>query len=256
VSRNESRRRAPARVLTAAAVVAAILTTGALVFAGQEGYFEPPPRERWMVSFSLGATFPIGAFMHNLGQVGAACNLAIGLRIRDSPFMATFDFSGVLLDYHVHHDYLSATVPVLVEVETDNNICQGLFGIKYQPGTGRVRPYLEGLAGFSYFYTDTTVRGNDFPWNEITSQTDSDCLTFCGGAGAGVDFLFKGGGLSSQGTRRNAYRIDLKVRYLFGGRAKYLPSDAIVLENGGYTYSYRESATSMVCVQVGLVIDW
>jgi len=256
VSRGRRDRRAPGRAGAAAALAAAILLTGALALAGQDQYPEARPLEKWTVDLSVGSAIPVGAFMSNLGHIGLSCDLAMGRRIGESPFLVIFDFSAVLLGYHSRHDYLSPTVPVLVEIDTSNNLIQGLACLKFQPGRGHARPYVEALAGLSYFYTRTAVYNNEFPWHTITAQTDFDYFTFCAGGGAGADFLFKGGGLNPDGSRRTGYRVDFKVRYLFGGRAKYLRGDSINIVDGIPSYNYRDSTTSMVTAQVGLVIDF
>jgi hypothetical protein len=242
--------------MAAAALAAAVLLTGALALAGQEGYSEPARRERYMMSLSIGGAFPVGAFMNNLGHIGPSVSLSFAARLGDSPFMATFECSAVLLGLRSHHEYLSGTIPVEVEVTTTNNLLQGLVGIKFQPGTGHARPYLEGLAGFDYFFTETVVSNNEYPWDEIASDTNFDYGTFCAGAGAGVDVMWKGGRLNPDGTRNAAYRLDFKVRYLFGGRAKYLRDDSIVYKKGIPIYLYRESTTNMVSVQVGILVNF
>lgn len=257
MSQDRGRRKGPARAATVAAVVAAVFLAGTLALAGQEGYREPVvERYKWMMSLAAGGAFPVGAFMNNLGHIGPSFSLSLGTRLGDSPFLATFECSAVLLGLRSHHEYLSGTIPVEVEVTTTNNLVQGLFGIKFQPGTGHSRPYLEALAGFNYFFTETVVNEDEYPWDEIASDTNFDYGTFCAGAGVGVDVLWKGGRLNPDGTKRAAYRFDFKVRYLFGGRAKYLRSDSIVYENGTPLYLYRESTTNMVSVQAGILIDF
>jgi hypothetical protein len=241
--------------MTAAAFAAVVLLAGALALAGQDGY-PGPAREKWMMSLSIGGAFPVGAFMNNLGHIGPSFSLSFGARLGDSLFMATFDCSAVLLGLRSHHEYLSGTIPVQVEVCTTNNLLQGLVGIKFQPWNGPTRPYLEALAGFSYFFTETVVNNNEYPWDEIASDTNFDYGTFCAGAGAGVDVAWKGGQMNPDGTRRAAYRLDFKVRYLFGGRAKYLRDDSIVYVDGAPVYYYRESTTNMVSVQVGILVNF
>lgn len=257
MSQDRGRRRGPARAATAAAVVAAVFLAGALAFAGQEGYREPvQERYKWMMGAAVGGAFPVGSYMDNFGHVGINLSLSAGRRLGNSPFMVTFECCATLYSLHTRHEYLSGTIPVLVEVTTSDNQIQGLFGLRFQPGTSRIRPYLEGLAGLSYFYAETVVSENEYPYNEIASQTDFDDTTFCAGGGAGMDILLAGGRRNANGTAGPDVRFDFKVRYLFGGRARYLRADSIVYVDGNPTYIYRESATNLISAQVGIVIDF
>lgn len=257
MNQDRGRRRGPARAATVAAVVAAVFLAGTLALAGQEGYREPvQERYKWTIGLALGGSFPVGSFMDNLGHIGVNCSLSAGRRLGSSPFVVTFDCCATLFSLHTHHEYLSGTIPVLVEVTRSDNLVQGLFGLKFQPGTGHARYYLEGLVGLSYFYAETVVSENEYPWNEIASQTDFDYVTFSAGGGAGVDILLCGGRRNPNGTVGADCRLDLKVRYLFGGQARYLRADSIVYVDGKPTYIYRESATNLIAAQVGIVIDF
>jgi hypothetical protein len=178
----------------------------------------------------------------------------MGHRLGRSPITVGVDVYFMIYGDRTHDENLGGAIPLTVEVETSNNVIQGLFYIKGQPLRGRIRPYLEALVGGSYLYTDTTVRGTDYPYNDIASSTNFDDFTFCAGAGAGLDIHLGGGGRTADGTKKADVWLDLKVRYLIGGRAQYLREDSIVYDSnrGTFTYAYRESTTNLLSAQVGV----
>lgn len=225
------------RILLAAAVV---LITTVSAFGGQERHI--PGSGKWEFGLTGGAAFPMGDFRNNLGKIGWSIDCFLGHRIGRSLFSCGFDFYFMNYGMRTHDEYLSGTIPVRVEVETDNNVIQGLFYLKCQPRRGRVRPFVEALAGVSYLYTSTGISGTEYPYADIASDTNFDDFTFCAGGGVGMD-IHAGGSMW----------LNFKVRYLSGGRAQYLRPDSIVYDNdrGTFTYLFRESTTNLLSAQVG-----
>ncbi len=251
---NENKR-APGAVPRIAAVLAAIFLAAVFSFAGQDDqddYFGGPGG-KWEIGLTFGGAFPTGAFRENLGHNGFSLDLFAGSRLGNSPFTLGVDVYYMIYGLRSRDEYIGGDIPIQVNVETSNNVLQGLLYLKCQPRNGRMRPYVEVLAGFSYLYTETSLSGTDYPYDEIVSDTNFDDTALCGGGGVGVDILLKRGRRNAAGGRGTEVRLDFKVRYLLGGRAQYLRDDSILYEGGRFTYLYRESATDLVSAQAGLV---
>ncbi len=243
-------KKSASKVLAAAA---AVLLAAVTALGGQDTNPAGAP-VRWEFGLTGGAAFPMGAFRNNLGQIGWSIDGFLGHRIGRSPFTYGFDFYFMNYGDRTHDENLSGTIPLEVRVETSNNVIQGLLYLKCQPLHGRVRPFLEALAGGSYLYTQTSISGTEYPYDEIASSTNFDDFTFCAGGGAGMDIHLGGGRRTAGGSRSTEIWLDLKVRYLCGGRAQYLREDSIVYDSdrGDFTYFYRESRTNLLSAQVGV----
>ena len=238
----------------------ALAAAGLLLFAvtsvfGGQGSSSGQTRGKWTMGLTLGGGFPVGEFMANIGHPGGGLDISLGRRIGSSPFTAGFDICWIIYGLRTSHESLSGSIPLQVEVETTNNILQGLFYLKYQPGRGKLRPYIEALGGLSYLFTDTTIY-SESDSEEIASDVNFDDTAFTAGAGAGLEIRLGRGRLGGYGPRSAEWLLDLKVRYLFGGTAKYLREDSIVQENGQFTYLYSQSKTNLISAQVGISVSF
>jgi hypothetical protein len=88
--------------------------------------------------------------------------------------------------------------------------------LRLQPWEWKVRPYLEGVAGFKEFYTDYTLHFTDGSGStrRTTAQNGVSSLGF----GAGLDVMFA---RNEHGAKAYA---TLGVRRLIGGRASFTSS--------------------------------
>ena len=135
---------------------------------------------------------------------------------------------------------------VLSDVDTTNNIFQAHALVRVQPRTGRVRPYAEGLLGFSYAYTSTGVDLGD---DADTSTTHLGDYAPSVGGGGGVTILL----LSRREARLS---LNLGLRYLTGGDADYLTKGAIRRDETGATFEPSRSPLSMVSTQIGMAFEF
>ena len=111
--------------------------------------------------FQFGPKFltgvPVGTFGNKVGaSPGAAVDFTA--RVGQTPV-----FVGAAVDYLLYGTEtrrvsVFPSVPeVLNDVNTTNNLIRTHALVRVQPPAGRVRPYAEGLLGFSYVYTRTSV---------------------------------------------------------------------------------------------------
>jgi hypothetical protein len=142
---------------------------------------------------------------------------------------------------------LSSTVRrVLVDVTTSNNILRLGAGPQITLGSGAVRPYIYGTAGFSYFHTVSSVGGSS-DFYEFASTTNFDDFT---------PSLTGGGGLLLRLSRgRHPVSLDLSAETIYNGEAEYLRRGGIV-ENrdGSITLLPIRSEANLVTVRVGISV--
>ena len=161
-------------------------------------------------------------------------------------------FVGAALDYlrygtETRHIALFPALPdVLSDVDTTNNIFRAHALVRVQPRTGRVRPYAEGLLGFSYAYTSTGVDLGD---DADTSTTHLGDYAPSVGGGGGVTILL----ISGRDARLS---LNLGLRYLTGGDADYLTKGAIRRDETGVTFEPSRSPLSMVSTQIGMAFEF
>jgi hypothetical protein len=102
---------------------------------------------------------------------------------------------------------------IRVDVNTTNNIAYVGVGPQIGLPTGRIRPYVNGYAGVAYLFTESSVRGSGS--GESFARTNNyDDATFSYGGGAGLYIPVRHGA--------SPISVDLGVKYLNNGRAKYL----------------------------------
>ena len=94
---------------------------------------------------------------------------------------------------------LSTTIPVDVTVRTTNSILSAGMGPQIYILTGALRPYIFGTFGFSYFLTETSVRGRGAE-EPLTSRIDFDDFIMALNAGGGLSTEVYGAEFPSRWT--------------------------------------------------------
>jgi len=207
---------------------------------------------------NLMGAFPQGEFKDQIDSgIGLSGGYTYGFSGNNSPIALRIGAGGGFIIYgnETRREPFSTTIPdVFVDVETSNNIAQfGLQG-KLASETGSIRPYLEGRAGFSYFYTETKIKDVDsHDDQDIASSTNFDDTTGYTAFGGGVLIPV----YSSTGASRNVtVSIDLKFLFWFGGRADYLREGSIRRENGAVSYDVVNSKTDMTTAHLGVAVNF
>jgi hypothetical protein len=114
---------------------------------------------------------------------------------------------------------------------------------------GTVRPYIEGLFGGAYLFTQTEIK-SDYNNDNIASTTNYDDFSWSYGAGGGILFRVA----HDLGDVQTLY-LDLKVRYMYGTEARYLTENGIVInpaDNKVY-YFPQKSKTDLLTFHIGVV---
>jgi hypothetical protein len=149
----------------------------------------------------------------------------------------------------------SYSIPdVTVNVKRSNNIFLGHLLVRGQKEYGNISPYIDGLFGLTYLWTDTTIEGED-ELQQIASSQNIDDIALSYGFGGGVMFKVWSGPIPEIET--GSVYIDLKIRYLNGGNAEYLKEGAIAVgDEGKVTYNVTESRTDMMLYQIGVSVGF
>ena len=190
---------------------------------------------------------PIGRFGNRIGtSPGAALDFTA--RVGRTPV-----FVGAALDilHYGRETRRIALFPAVPEVFSDVDTTNRLFRthalLRFQPVTGRVRPYAEGLLGFGYVYTRTSVDLGDEGAQAGTTHLGDFAPSF--GAGGGVTI----GLVSVQDAR---FALDIGLRYLTGGEVDYLAPGELRRDESGVTFEPTRSPPTLFGVQIGIAVDF
>jgi hypothetical protein len=220
-----------------------------ILFAASLGYAQQPFQAS--AYFSLG--FPQNEFRNNVDQIGYSGIGHFAYNFRNSPFLVGISLGILVYGSETRAEPFNSTVPdVMVDVTTTNNIFLCHFLFRIQPSKGKLRPYLDGLIGFNYLFTDTRVHSQKFAEGDpIASSNIYNDITFSYGAGGGLMVQV----FSKKRNKRKgsfAMYVDMAVRYLKGGRAGYLKEGSIRLENDQVLYDVSRSTTDLVTGYIGV----
>ncbi|MCC5942529.1 MAG: outer membrane beta-barrel protein [Balneolaceae bacterium] len=213
------------------------------------------------LDFDLAA--PQGEFSDQLDKLGWGLNIMGGYRFGNTPFMLGLEFGFMNFGRDVRDAPLSTTIPDLrVEVENSYNLVHGDILLRLIPPPTTVRPYVEGLVGFNYFYTETVIRDRgSFSGEERLRDTNFEDTALSYGFGAGVQFRL----YQDRSTVREPDEIapsgvylTLASRYMFGREAEYLQEGSIdvVSRPGEVLYDVSRSETNLLYFKLGVVISF
>ena len=136
---------------------------------------------------------------------------------------------------------------VFVRVDRANNLIN--FHVVFEIGlpTGRIRPYVQGLFGGEYLFTETSVK-NESNQVPFASSTNYDDWAWSYGVGGGLSILLSGDPVTEIG----AVYLDLKGRYLFSSEAVYLKEGAVQIMGQQVRYYPSVSKTDLISIHAGL----
>jgi hypothetical protein len=132
---------------------------------------------------------------------------------------------------------------IQIDINTSNNIFSGLAGPELQVPTGPIRPYVNALAGWTIFWTQSSAEGaNDE--DDLFRTTNLRDNIFTAAAGGGVRIPIA-----------SAVMLDLNARRNYNGRARYLTRDSF--GDGTMTMPLvRESQVNMWTYSLGLAFGF
>jgi hypothetical protein len=201
------------------------------------------------LNFTL--AFPMGEFKENVDRLGFGLSgdfMFITPKAR-SPFGFGLNLGYINYGSESRREPFSSTIPdVTVDVDRTNNLANFHILFRIAPPAGRIRPYIEGLFGGSYIFTETTIRSRGE--EEVASSTNFDDWAWSYGGGGGFMIQITNG---LDDTDAGALFIDLKARYLFGSEAEYLQEGSVIINRGSVTYNVSRSKTDLLTAHVGII---
>ncbi len=208
--------------------------------------------ERFQVNVSFNPAFPINEFRENVSNVALGGSGDFIYNLKGSPFSVGASFGLMVYGSESRKEWFSADIPeVAVSVTTRNNIFSSHFLLRLQPPRGKIRPYLDGLMGFNYLWTETGVYDTDGFHQEIASDVNFSDWTWSLGIGGGLMLpIYERRSEKKSGIF--SLFFDLNARYLKGGKAEYMKEGSIVTVNERVIYHIDESSTDLFVLRAGL----
>ena len=208
---------------------------------------EVPGLLRFQLSPKFLTGVPIGTFGNKIGaSPGGAVDFTT--RVGQTPVFVGAAFDYLTYGTETRRIALFPDVPeVFSDVNTTNNLFRSHALVRVQPSTGRLRPYAEGLLGFSYVYTRTSIDLGDYEGDQGTTHLGDFAPSF--GAGGGVTI-----GLGSVQDAR--FALDIGLRYLTSGEVDYLTRGELQRDEKGVTFEPTRSPATLFAVQVGIAVDF
>lgn len=200
------------------------------------------------LNFTLG--FPMGEFKENVARTGIGISgqfMFISPRPK-APFGFGLNFGYLNYGSESRREPFSLTIPdVTVDVDRTNNIVNFHVVFQLMLPQGAIRPYIEGLFGGNYIFTETQIksRGSE----EVASSTNFDDLAWSYGGGGGFLIRVHSGG--PDGEVGDVF-VDLKARYLFGTEAEYLKEGSVKIINSKVYYDVSRSKTDLLTAHIGV----
>jgi hypothetical protein len=131
---------------------------------------------------------------------------------------------------------------VAVDLNTDNQIGFGAFGVQLQIPDGWFRPYANAAVAATYFWTESSISGADNS-ESFLQTTNLDDWSHA--------WIFGGGVMIPFG--RSIGALNLGARYHYGASATYLKEGDITDNpDGSINLNPRNSKTDLVLWQLGV----
>jgi hypothetical protein len=213
------------------------------------------------IGLTLNLGSPQRSFSDNVERLGIGLSMNGGYRFAGTPLYLGAEIGFMNFGVDERTVPWSSTIPDLrVDVDNSYNLLQGMLVTRFQAPEGKFRPYAEGLLGFNYFFTETSVnnRGGPNSGEPIASDTNYEDTALAYGLGAGFMFqVFDSEGrVMPEGTTApsKAY-VNIGVRYMYGNEARYLTKGSITIDsNSNVIYNPSTSRTDMIMFTVGFIV--
>ena len=240
----------PARTYSALVTFAAVAALHAIALplsaqttAARRGQPAPP---RGYGDLNFAVSQPIGDFRNFIGTGYGVTGGFLWNLDRDRVFGVRAE--GGFVQYGsetIGGCLVSCRVPV--DVTTTNDIAFGGIGPQISVPAGPFRPYVNATAGFSYFFTHSSISDSDEYDSGAYDHTNHDDLVFAVTGGGGV--------LIPVSMRTVPVLLDLGATVHRNGQASYLRKGSIKdLPDGGIVISPIRSDANFVTYRIGVSI--
>ncbi len=243
---------------TRSILIFSLVTCISLAFQSTASAQDDSDPESSFHHWDIGADFmvgvPQGGFRQNVDNPGFGVDMFAVYHMGDFPLGIGLDIGFVTYGTTRRDEPFNPNIPeVTVRVSTSNNIVFGHLMARVQPLHGTVQPYIDGLIGLNYLFTESRV-SDDRDTEDIASTTNFEDVAFSSGLAAGTKIRITETRDSSSGRMMGVY-LDLRARYLMGGEAEYLQEGSIIVENGQMRFDIDRSRTDLMTFHVGFSIS-
>jgi hypothetical protein len=200
---------------------------------------------------------PQGEFKEGMGnKIGYGFSVDLGYAFPHFPIALGLEGGFAMYGSNTFSVPLGNIKIITVDVTSENSIFLGHLFLRVQPHEGMFRPYFEGLLGLSVFNTSSSVK-NQITHEEFASTNNSTDVAFSYGAGAGVAVkVFET--REEKDNKTFQIFVDARLRYFYGGEAKYYREDAVYLDNADNVQfdknKQRTSKTDMLTPHIGVMV--
>ncbi len=238
------------RILRASltAMMLGVTLAPAPLYAQHYGFDEPRRPSRAFAAVHLMVAQPLGEFDDYIDWGGGLGGEFLYAFDRQGALGVRVSMGWLLYGHETKRVPLSPSVGrITVDVSTSNNIFVMGIGPQVMLPSGVVRPYLNGTAGLSYFFTRSSVEGSaDF--EPFASSTNFDDATFAWSAGGGLYIPLRRG-------RKNPVSLDIGAQYHANGEARYLREGSIHEDGTGEIFFEPiRSQTNLVTYRLGITV--
>lgn len=212
------------------------------------------------LELNFDAGVPQGEFDQQLDRLGWGIGLMGGYRIQNTPLLVGLDIGFLNFGRDVRDEPLSTTIPDLrVEVENSYNMFRADVLLRLIAPPSVIRPYVDGLFGLNYFFTETVIRERgSLSQEDKLRDTNFEDTTLNYGFGSGIYIRVYRNRQPTESvedfTPGSVY-LNLSGRYMFGREADYLQEGSISRENGEVFYDVSRSETNLLYFKFGVVIQ-
>lgn len=193
---------------------------------------------------SYSAAFPTGEFGDAVGRTAHGVNLYYGRRVGSLPLYLGID---VDIGQYGSEEQAVDIFGVDGTFRTDSFLYQPHVSARYQPVTGRFRPFFEGLVGANILTTSTTWK--DFGTTvEAPQDADETSVAFSAGLGVGLDVRV------ARVKPFGLLGLTGSVHYIYGSEADAPVAEGVAVEEANL--STVSTNTSLLQPQVGLYLEF
>jgi hypothetical protein len=207
------------------------------------------------LDFNVGV--PQGEFSDEIDRLGWGLGLMGGYKIPETPLMVGLDFGFMNFGIETRTEPLSTTIPdITVDVENSYNLVTGNLVLRLNGPPSKFRPYIDGLFGFNYFFTQTVLRERGaFSEEDVLRDTNFEDTSLSYGFGTGINLrVYNGAAQQSSASdfTLGAVYLNAGLRYMFGREAEYLQEGSITRNNGNVTFDVSRSETDLLYFKFGV----
>ena len=202
--------------------------------------------------------FPQKEFKSNVERNGFGINFeGFWTPSKDQPFAVGINLGFLNYGTRTRKEPFSYTIPdVFVNVTNSNNLINYHIGFMVKPNWAPFKPYVQGLFGGSYIYTETKIE-KQLTNEEIATSTNFEDYAWSYGGAIGMMFRVYKSKETQKPDQVNSVWINVKASYLFGSEAEYLKEGSIkYIGSGKVQYDVLKSRTDLFGIHIGVTLNF